>query len=480
MTGFDARVAFPLLVLAATPVVALLALAVRRSHVITAAISLVGLVVALLGLIALGVHAPERAITPLLTMDAFAVFGLGLLLLATLAVVLLSYDYLGHYAGWREEYYVLLLVATLGAAVIVASNHFAAFFLGLETLSISLYALIAFFPRQRRPLEAGLKYLVLAATTAAFLLFGMALVYGETGSLRFDGIVQRLSTNPELRPILVLPGLAFILVGIGFKLALVPFHMWTPDIYQGAPAPIAAFVATVSKGALVLLLLRYLHATDAAVGDTLRGLLAALAVASMLVGNLLALLQDNVRRILAYSSIGHLGYLLVAFQATGPGSANAATFYLVAYFVTMLGAFAVVTVTSKPGHEAETIGDYRGLFWQRPWLAGSFTLMLLSLAGIPLTAGFMGKFWVVAAGTSASAWAPVIVLVAASPIGLFYYLRIVLALYQPVPAVTVPAMRLAWGESVALGSLTILLVWFGVYPDYLLRMMGAAMASLGR
>lgn len=482
MTGFDGRAALPLLVLAGAAVLVMLAIALKRSHVLAAGVTVIGLLVAVAASIWLGVDEPARVVTPLLTMDGFAVFGIGLVVLATLAVTLISYAYLGRYPGWREEYYVLLLVATLGAAVLVASNHFASFFLGLETLSVPLYAMIGFFPRRPTSLEAGLKYLVLAASAAAFLLFGMALVYAALGSLQFDALAMAWAANRAEQPALVLAGLALILVGIGFKLALVPFHMWTPDVYQGAPAPVAAFVATVSKGAMLFVLLRYFRAGELAVGQVLATLLGGLAVVSMLAGNLLALLQQNVKRILAYSSIAHLGYLLVAFQARGAVAASAASFYLVAYFVTMLGAFAVVTLLSTPGHEAELLDDYRGLFWQRPLVASAFTLMLLSLAGIPLTAGFMGKLWVLSAGTSAGAWVPVIVLVAGSSIGLYYYLRIVAAMVESVPEAAArrsPAAA-APSEWLALGALSALLVWFGVYPNGVLRIVASAMASLGR
>jgi NADH-quinone oxidoreductase subunit N len=353
-------------------------------------------------------------------------------------------------------------------------------FLGLETLSVSLYALIAFFPQKQTSLEAGLKYLVLAAATSAFLLFGMALIYAEVGTLQLDVLPRISLARPEMRFVLVAPGVTLILVGIGFKLALVPFHMWTPDIYQGAPAPVAAFVATVSKGGILLLLLRFFHATAPATGSALQWVLAILAVFSMLAGNLLALLQQNVKRILAYSSIGHLGFLLVSFQAEGPLAANAAAVYLVAYFVTMLGAFAVVSILSTPGHEAEMLDDYRGLFWRRPLLAGVFTLMLLSLAGIPLTAGFIGKFWVLSAGAVAAAWVPVIVLVAASTVGLYYYLRIVVVMVDRAPVQAATAARLAVGETFALGTLAVFLVWLGFYPNHLFTIVRVAMAGLWR
>lgn len=476
MNALDLRGGLPLLLLAGTPVLVMLGIAVRRNHALAAGLSIVGLIASFGALASVGVNATRGKLTDLLTMDGFAVFGMGLLILATLAVVVLSYVYLAGYAGWREEYYVLVLVATLGAAVLVASTHFASLFLGLETLSVSLYAVIAFFPGKPASLEAGLKYLVLAAGTSAFLLFGAALIYAEGGHLGFD----HLGDAAGLRPSLALAGMAFVLVGIAFKLALVPFHMWTPDIYQGAPVPVAAFVATVSKGALLLLLLRFFHSSERATGPVMQALLAGMAVASMLVGNLLALLQQNLKRILAYSSIGHLGYMLVAFQARGPRAANAAGFYLVAYLVTMLGAFAVLTILSTPEHEAEMLDDYRGLFRHHPVLAGTLTLMLLSLAGIPLTAGFMAKVWILAAGTSAAAWISVLVLVAGSTIGLYYYLRIVVVMLQPRDEGVQPVRAgPALGSRIALGCLAVLLVWFGVYPDRVLNLVGDAMATLG-
>jgi NADH-quinone oxidoreductase subunit N len=331
--------------------------------------------------------------------------------------------------------------------------------------------------------EAGIKYLVLAAASAAFLLFGMALIYADLGTMDFARMAQlpayRAAVNPTL---LLLPGVILIVTGIGFKLALVPFHMWTPDVYEGAPAPVSAFVATVSKGGMFALLLRYFHQSGAHSFSPVFLVISIIAVASMFAGNLLALLQNNVKRILAYSSIAHMGYLLVAFQSGGPLGGGAAAFYLVAYFVMTLGAFGVITLLSERQRDADLLDDYRGLFWRRPALALVFTAMLLSLAGIPLTAGFLGKFYIVAAGASAGAWALILILVTTSAIGLFYYLRIVVVLYQqptagdrahePIP-LRAPAAKLA------LAALTVILVWLGVYPTPLLRVIQTAIGSLG-
>jgi NADH-quinone oxidoreductase subunit N len=420
-----------------------------------------------------------RQVTSLLVIDPYSLFYFGLLTAANFAIAILIFDYLRKRDVHREELYILLLIASLGTMVLVASSHFASFFLGLETLSISLYAMIGYL-RMPRPLEAGIKYLVLAAASAAFLLFGMALVYADLGTMEFSRMAQ-LIHRPSNETLLI-SGLALIITGIGFKLAVVPFHLWTPDVYEGAPAPISAFIATVSKGAMFALLLRYFyqaggisdrHIVAGGISDRhIVIVFSIIAIASMIAGNLLALLQNNIKRILAYSSIAHMGYLLVAFIVGGQFAVEAVTFYLVAYFVTTLGAFGVVTILSGSNVEAEQIEDYRGLFWTRPGLAGVFTIMLLSLAGIPVTAGFIGKFYIVAAGASSARWALIIVLVVSSVIGLFYYLRVVAIMYatrndnDEASTALLPPSPLG---RIVLATLTGLLVWFGVYPSPLLH-----------
>jgi NADH-quinone oxidoreductase subunit N len=457
----------PLIILAATPIVVMLGIAVHRSHWITALLSGIGLAAAFFSLL---VTAPGQA-TMLMLVDGFARFYIGLLIAAGLAAVLLSYGYLQPYEGHREEYYILMLLALLGSTVIVASNHFASFFLGLEILSIALYALIAYPRRNAAGIEAALKYLVLAATSAAFLVFGMALIYAALGTMALTGSVSFIQRMPAAGFSLpVMTGLILLLVGIGFKLAVVPFHLWTPDVYQGAPAPVTAFVATVSKGSLVALILRLFAGVDIAALGSLAAVFTVIAVASMICGNILALRQQNVKRLLAYSSIAHLGYLLVAFLVGGTMGPAAVTFYLIAYIVMTLGAFGVISVLSGPQGEAENIDDFRGLFWRRPWLGGAFTAMLLSLAGIPLTVGFIGKFYLVAAGIKAALWLPVVVLALTSGVGLFYYLRVVVAIFAAPPQAPAPAAELPLPGSLTLAGLTIMLVWLGVLPSALLEM----------
>src|SRR5690606_34972693 len=226
-------------------------------------------------------------------------------------------------------------------------------------------------------------------------------------------------------------GVGLMVVGAGFKLGVVPFHMWTPDVYEGAPAPVTAFIATVSKGGMVVLLVRFFMSIDGFRYPALITIFTIISVASMFAGNILALQQQNVKRVLAYSSIAHLGYLLVAFIAADELGVEAVGFYLMAYFATSLGAFGVVTVLSDKDRDAERMEDYRGLLWRRPGLATIFTVTLLSLAGIPLTAGFIGKFYLIASGIGTNQWLLVVLLAVNSIIGLFYYIRIVAIMFEP-------------------------------------------------
>jgi NADH-quinone oxidoreductase subunit N len=482
LTVADLIALLPLLVMTAGVVAVMLLAAFCRR---VTPVVLTTLLVLVLAFIALPVAATAgaRPVTPLLMMDHYALFYMGLVFAATFAIVILCHDYFGGAAGRHQTVCILLLLAALGSAVLVASSHFATFLIGLELLSVSLFALIAYPRGRERALEAGIKYLVLAGISSAFLLFGMALIYARLGTMQFTQIGTLAGAAGG--GIYLDTGVALILVGIGFKLALVPFHLWTPDVYEGAPAPIAAFVATVSKGAMMALLLRYFVVAGGYRSASVMLALTVIAVVSILVGNLLALLQDNVKRILAYSSIAHLGYVMVAFLATGALAIEAVSYYLVAYVVTMLGAFGVITLlsTGGEGRDRDALADYRGLFWRRPGMAAAFTVMLLSLAGIPLTMGFIGKFYVVAAGIGAALWLPVVVLVVGSVIGLYYYLRIIATMCAP-PADLLPAQAPAaatpasFAGTLTLTGLALVLVWLGVYPTSLIRLLQATVAFL--
>jgi len=503
MTAGDLLTISPLIALTLTPVIVMLAAAFRRSHMLALVLTLIGLAAAG-GLLAVSAGRSPRQVTPLLSFDTYALFFAGLIIAATAVVAVLSWGYLQKRRVHPEEYYVLLVTAALGSVTLAASTHFASFFLGLEILSVSLYALIVYPLHRKQYVEAAVKYLVLAGSTSAFLVFGMALVYAESGTMTAGGLAPLVAAGLGASdPVLAL-GVVLILVGVGFKLAVVPFHMWTPDVYQGAPAPVTAFIATVSKGAVVALLLRYFRPVSLHTDSTLFLVFAGIAIASMAAGNLLALRQDNVKRILAYSSIAHLGYLLVAFLATGERAATAVTFYLVAYFATSLAAFGVVTVLSTPARDADELDDYRGLARRRRWTAVAFTIALFSLAGMPLTMGFIGKFYILTAGAGSALWTLVIVLVVTSTIGLYYYTRVIVAMWVQKPAEEAAGVRLlpgapgsvAGGASASLAgaaltdaaipaasgamlaALTAFVLVFGVYPTPLIHLIERAVSTL--
>jgi NADH-quinone oxidoreductase subunit N len=415
-------------------------------------------------------------------MDDHSLYFIGLLTVLTGAVALLSYAYLEQAGECHADHHVLMAVALAGAAATVASSHLASLFLGLEVMSVSLYALIA-YPRARVvAVEAAIKYLVMAAATAAFMLLGIAFIYSVAGSLSLADVAYPVTSGDGWARAFYVGGLILFLTGVGFKLAVVPFHMWTADVYQGASAPVAAFVATVSKGAVIALLVRYVAEIVPGGRGPFTLVLTIIAVASMIVGNVLALLQSDVKRLLGYSSISHLGYLLVALLVGGAAGRAAVAFYLTAYGVAMVGAFGVIASLADGGEEPERLEAYRGLGRTRPWLGGLMTLALLSLAGIPITAGFLGKFFIVAAGAGAARWMLIIVLVLTSAVGLFYYLWVVIVMYAEADGpVRAPAgggrgKRLV---TVVLAALALAIVFLGLYPQPLLQLIQGATSLVG-
>ncbi|WP_168015723.1 NADH-quinone oxidoreductase subunit NuoN [Halomonas salinarum] len=454
----------PILLVCATALVVMLGIAWQRHHTAVAVVTVAGLSLALLSLIAVWGLAPLA--TPMLAIDGLSLFAATLILMAALACTALGHAYLAHHQGPREEFYLLLLCATAGGMVLAASTHLATLFLGLELLSMPLYGMLAYTYRERRSLEAGIKYLVLSAAATATLLFGMALLYAETGRLDFAGLTASLAGSPGVWS---LAGAGLMLAGLGFKLSVVPFHLWTPDVYEGGPGPAATFLATASKVAVFVVLLRLMLAAPVFGEGWLHGVLAVMAVLTMLVGNLLALTQANLKRLLGYSSIAHFGYLLTALVIGEGLAVEASGIYLVVYLCTTLAAFGVVTLVSSPyhGEDAAVLHHYRGLFWRRPYLTAVLTVALLSLAGIPFTAGFIGKFYIIALGVEAGRWWLVGGVIAGSAIGLFYYLRVMVTLYLTEAGMQRRDAPANWGMSaggiVVLG-MAVLIVVLGIYP----------------
>ena len=453
----------PVIIVGTTAVAVMLGIAWRRHHGLSALATGAGLVLALL---AMPLALEPSASPPLMRMDGLATMAGVLVLVSALVTVILSHHYLTGYIGPREEFYLLLLCATAGALTLVASDHLAMLFISLELLSMPLYGMLAYSFRAERSLEAGIKYLLLSAAATAFLLFGMALIYARTGYLDLSGVAGALADGPDAWS---LAGAVLVLVGLGFKLSVVPFHLWTPDVYQGGPAPATIFLATVSKLAVFVVLLRLVQAAPAFHHPWLQGLLTVLAVLTMLGGNLLALFQSNLKRLLGYSSIAHFGYLLVAIVVGNSLATETTGVYLMTYLVTTLAAFGVVTLVSSPfgGEDADGLPLYRGLFWRRPYLAAVMTVSFLSLAGIPLTAGFIGKFYVIALGVEAGRWWLVAGIVAGSAVGLSYYLRVLVTLSLPEPGMRRRDVSNDWGSrlgGVTLLVLAVLILVLGIYP----------------
>jgi len=469
----------PILITSATAILVMLSIAIRRHHWWNATLTVVGLNLALASIV-IAARVTPQLVTPLLMVDGYALFYMAIILIATLGCATLSYAYMEGYPGNREEMYLLLTLACVGGLVLACARHMASLFIGLELLSVPVYAMIAYVFREKRSLEGGIKYMVLSAVASAFLLFGMALIYSQFGKLGFAELGAQIG---DAHGPLVFAGVALMLVGLGFKLSLAPFHLWTPDVYEGAPAAVGAFLATGSKVAVFAVLLRFIGEAPAAHMGILRTVLTAVAIASILIGNLLALTQSNLKRLLGYSSIAHFGYVLVAIIAGSGITFEAVGVYLLTYVVTTLGAFGVVALMSSPyrGHDADALSHYRGLFWRRPYLTAVLTAMMLSLAGIPITAGFIGKFYIIAAGVDAQLWLLLGAVVIGSAIGLYYYLRVMVTSFLSAPGMARYDAELNWGQQaggIMVLALTGLMFFLGIYPQPILQLIRAATLAL--
>ena len=465
----------PMLVLSSAAVVLMLQISITRSFGWAYGITAIGFFLASASAIA-AMAAEPLQLTPLLLADDYALFFSALFCFCGGITTLISRDYLETREGQNEEFFLLLLLSTLGAVTLAYATHLASLLLGLELLGVALYALIAYPERGALPLEAAIKYLVLSGAASAIFLFGFGLIYANLGTMSYDGIGAAIRGSGVGSPILLTAGAAMILAGLGFKLSVVPFHMWTPDVYEGAPAPISGFLAAVSKGAVFAALLRWWLASSLYEFPALLTAVAVLAGASMLVGNLLALLQENVKRLLAYSSTAHIGYLLIVLVACGVSptpalAVEAAAFYLVAYTLTTIAAFAVLSLISKDSGDTERdqLQDLTGLFWRRPGQAALFTVALLSLAGIPLTAGFIGKFYLITTGVSATLWGLLALLVVGSAISIFYYLRIIYTMSMTqTDEVDAYGAGLRHTSQAACYALIVLILYLGIAPESLM------------
>lgn len=458
-----------------------------------AGLSLMGVVAAFLANLSLPTFGGPL-VQGMIRFDALTQFLNVVFLLGCGLAVMLSSDYTRRQGIARGEYYCLMLLSTLGAMLMGASADLLMLFLGLETLSIPLYVLATFRRRNPASQEAGLKYFLLGAFSSALFLYGMVLLYGATGTTKLDGVFQGLSSALGTAPGLVLGGLGLLVVGLAFKAAAVPFHTWAPDVYEGAPTSVTAFMAVAAKAGAFAAFLRVLAISTPALAESWTLIVGWLALLTMALGNVVAVVQLNLKRLLAYSSIAHAGYLLIAVAVgqTGAWSEPASAgllFYLLVYTLMTLGAFGGVIVAEGRG-ENLSLSDLRGLAWRHPGMGLTMALFLVSLAGLPPTAGFFAKFYVFRAAVEAGSWGVVLALggVLTSVISVFYYLRVVYYLYlRPVPTAETAAEPdrpvylshlAAWG----LGIAAILVIFLGVYPTAVLRWLAeiaAAAAAAG-
>jgi NADH-quinone oxidoreductase subunit N len=361
--------------------------------------------------------------------DGFSVFFMVLMCATVVLGALLADSYLRREELEGPEYYVLMLLSASGAVLMAQAYDLIVVFLGLEILSIALYVLAGYYQRKPASQEAAIKYFLLGAFSSAFFLYGIALVYGATGSTNMGEISDLMLERPFSSGVL-LAGFAFLLVGLGFKVAAVPFHMWTPDVYQGAPSPVTGFMAAGAKAAGFAALLRIFVSTFGLERLDWQPIVWAMAVLTLLVGSVLALVQTDIKRMLAYSSISHAGYILVGLQAGTDRGVAGSLFYLLAYTFMVLGSFAIVTLVGGKGDERHTLDAYRGLGARRPALALVFTVFLLAQAGVPLTSGFLAKFYVIGAAVDSRSYALAVIAMLTAVIAAFFYLRVIVVMYM--------------------------------------------------
>jgi NADH-quinone oxidoreductase subunit N len=394
--------------------------------------------------------------------------------LAAMTAVVYSRNYLGERGLFKGEFFVLALFAVLGMMVMISANHFLVLYVGLELLSLSLYAMVALQRESKQATEAAMKYFVLGALASGLLLYGMSMLYGLTGTLELPRMAAILQDGVKDTMILAF-GIVFIVAGLGFKLGVAPFHMWVPDIYQGAPSAVTLFIGTAPKLAAFAFTMRLLvDGLHPAVGDW-QGMLAIMAVLSLAIGNLAAIMQTNIKRMLAYSTISHMGFLLLGILSGTFAGYSAAMFYAIAYVLMSLGSFGLVVYLSQNGLEAEHLDDYKGLNSRHPWLAALMAILMFSMAGLPPFVGFYAKLAILQSLVGAGFLWLAVVAVMFSLIGAFYYLRVVKILYFDAPRADAPAMTPAFDIQALLSANGLAVLALGILPQPLITLCTYAM-----
>jgi NADH-quinone oxidoreductase subunit N len=415
--------------------------------------------------------------------DPLADFLKMLVYIAVITVLVYGRDYLAARDLDKGEYYLLVLFATLGMMVMISAYNFLTIYLGLEMLSLSLYAMVAIDRDSPRAIEAAMKYFVLGALASGLLLYGMSMIYGATGTLELGLVAQSVQEGTANRVILVF-GLVFLVAGIAFKLGVVPFHMWIPDVYHGAPTAVTLFIGSAPKLAAFAMALRLLVSGLFGLAEQWQGMLMLMAILSIGIGNLAAIAQTNIKRMLAYSAISHMGFMLLALMS-GAASAepdpmalinaySSAMYYSVAYVIMSLGAFGMVLLLSRAGYEAENLEDFKGLNKRSPWFAAVMMVLMLSMAGIPFFVGFFAKFAVLLAAVAAGHVSVVVIAVMFSLIGAYYYLRVIKLMYFDAPADSAP-IRASLDMRILLSVNGLAVALLGLFPDTLMMLCTATL-----
>ncbi len=445
----------------------------RRSQRTLGGIALIGSILALGVTVFQGYYLahtgfPGFAFWNMVKIDAFSIFFHFVVAVVAILVILASYEYMEVQQIRAGEYYGLVLFGAVGMDLMSSAVELVLIFIALEISSIATYILAGFRRRSAISAESSVKYFLLGSFATSFFLYGVAMMFGATNSTSIFVIADSMAryVNSGHGPLLAYLGVALMFVGLGFKVAAAPFHIWTPDVYEGAPSPVVAFMSTAPKAAVFAVLLRIMFQTHAPGRIVLIWVAAAL---SMTIGNIAALVQDNVKRLLAYSSIAHAGYLLVAFASLPENGIPAAMFYAASYAVMNVGAFAVVGHFASQGERYVTIEDYAGLGKRSPLLAAVFTMFLLSLIGIPMFGGFFAKFYVFSAALQSNLVGLVIVGVLNSAVAAYYYLRIIVVMYMREPREEVPVAPVPPGLGFALTLSLALTIYLGILPNRVLE-----------
>ncbi|WP_425619744.1 NADH-quinone oxidoreductase subunit N [Buchnera aphidicola] len=468
----------PLLIMIFTAMTIMLSIAYNRNHFFVVLLSIFGLIFSFFSLYLL---------IPILPIDIYGLFHvthysilyMSMIIFSSISTCIFGYEWLKNFSYNKEEFYFLIIIAHLGAMSLIISNHMASFFINIEVLSLPIFGLIAYSSYQKYSLEAALKYIILSGVSSSFLLFGIAWVYSISGSLNFTSIIPLVNSLAYHEELIVLFGMSMILLSVLFKLSIVPFHLWTPDIYQGTPASVLSFFSTAGKIAIFSMLLTFLSHISYS-NKTIHFLLSLIIVLSMLFGNLMAIFQNNIKRLFGYSSISQIGYLFIIFLASNKNyyfSLEASVIYLYSYLFSNIAFFGIINLITHHNqtNNVNTLHRYQGLFWSNPLISMILTLVLLSLSGFPLTFGFISKFYILSIIIHEHLWIIGLVFLISTLLGFYCYLRVILNLYlQPLQLVSneisISRHWLYTPSGVIIFISGIFLLILGMYPNQLINL----------